>query len=123
MIEKIVERIEAYSLSQSKPVTAIEFGAAELPAPPYVVVKQGRDPSGLEFLIIGHFKPGQQSALRAFMRTTIGQALDGFSATSDSGQYNELKSDFDATPGPIVNTNDDNTISLERSYYMGDRMQ
>ena len=122
MIEKIIERIEAYSLSVSKPVTAVEFGGAELPAPPYVVVKQGRDPTGSEFLIIGHFLPGQQSALRLFMRTTIGQALDGFKATSDSGQYNQLKSDFDAVPGPIINTNDDRTISLERSYYMGDRL-
>ena len=39
MIEKIIERIESYSTSQSMPVTAVEFGVAELPAPPYVVVK------------------------------------------------------------------------------------
>lgn len=124
MIDKIVERIESYSTSQGKPVTAQTFGASELPAPPYVVVKQEADAggAGTAFRIIGHFQPGQQAALRSYMRTTIGQALDDFKATSDSGVYNRLRSDPLSLFGPIRTDNDDNTISLERLYYMGDRL-
>jgi hypothetical protein len=124
MIQKIIERIESYSTSVGQPVTAVEFGGDSLPEAPYVVVKQGADAGGAgsSFLIITHFLPGQQSKLRSFVRTVIGQALDGFKATSSSGVYNELKSDFNALPGPIVATNDDSTISLERLYYMGDRL-
>ncbi len=124
MITKIVERIISYSLSQSMPVNAVEFGGSELPSPPYVVVKQERDAggAGTAFRIITHFKPGQQKALRSYVRKTLGEALDNFSATSDSGNYNELSQDWDSFPGPINNMNDDKTISLERLYYMGDRL-
>lgn len=124
MIEKIVERINTYSSSVSRPVTAVEFGGGELPAPPYVVVKQERDAggAGTAFRIIAHFKPGQQSALRNFIRQTIGEALDDFAATSDAGNYNKLSQDWDSLPGPINTLNDDKTISLERLYYMGDRL-
>jgi hypothetical protein len=124
MITKIVERINAYSASVSKPVTAVEFGGDTLPAPPYVVVKQERDAggAGTAFRIITHFKPGQQAALRSFNRQTIGEALDDFSATNAAGNFNELSQDWDSFPGPIFVGNDDKTISLERLYYMGDRL-
>ena len=124
MIEKIIERIIAYSVSVDKTVSVVEFGGDSLPTPPYVVVKQELDAGGAgsAFRVITHFQPGQQKALRAFNRQTIGEALDGFSATSEAGNYNELKQDPLVLPGPIVNTNDDKTISLERLYYMGDRL-
>ena len=124
MIDKIVERINTYSASIAKQVTAVSFGASSLPEPPYVVVKQERDAggAGTAFRIITHFKPDQQKALRNFVRVDIANALDGFKATSDTGVFNELKEDFNALPGPIINTNSDQTISLERLYYMGDRL-
>lgn len=124
MIERIVEQINSYSASIGKPVTAVEFGGASLPSPPYVVVKQESDigGAGTAFRIICHFSPGQQSALRQFARVEISRALDDFAATSDSGMYNYLKSDPDTLPGPIYTGNDDNTISLERLYFMGDRL-
>ncbi len=124
MITKIIERITAYSLSVNRPVNCVEFGGGELPAPPYVVVKQERDTGGAgsAFRIISHFEPGQQALLRSYNRQTIGEALDGFKATNAAGNYNELKQDWDSLPGPIVATNDDKTISLERLYYMGDRL-
>lgn len=124
MITKIVERITTYSASVSKPVTAVEFGGASLPSPPYVVVRQERDPggAGTAFRVITHFQPGQQAALRSFVRQTLGEALDDFSATNADGNYNKLSQDWDSLPGPIVATNDDGTISLERLYYMGDRL-
>lgn len=124
MIDKIVDQINTYSASVSKPVTAVSFGAASLPAPPYVVVKQEVDAggAGTAFRIITHMQPGQQSALLSFVRTVISGALDDFKATSASGEYNRLRSDHMALPGPIYTGNDDNTISLERLYYMGDRL-
>jgi len=124
MIDKIVSRIETYSASVSKPVDAISFGAATLPAPPYVVVKQEQDAggAGTAFRIITHMQPGQQAALLSFVRAVIGGALDGFRATSASGVYNRLKSDPLELPGPIITGNSDGTISLERLYYMGDRL-
>ena len=124
MIDKIIERINDYSISVSQPVSVVEFGASSLPSPPYVVVRMEADGAGrgTAFRIIAHFQPGQQKALRKYIRGTIGAALDGFSATSDDGNYNELQSDFDAMPSQIVTVNDDKTISSERLYYMGDRL-
>lgn len=124
MIDKIIERITAYSLSVGKPVSCVEFGSGQLPAPPYVVVRQERDQGGAgsAFRITTHFLPGQQKLLRNFNRQIIGEALDGFKATSEAGNYNTLSQDWDSLPGPIVATNDDQTISLERLYYMGDRI-
>jgi hypothetical protein len=122
MIYKIIDKIEAYSLSVSKPVTAVEFGEATLPAPPYVVVKQEPDGGGrgTAFRIIVHFAAGQQKALKSFARLVIGTALDGFAAISSTGMYNKLNHDTNEMIGTIVATNDDQTISTERLYYMGD---
>jgi hypothetical protein len=123
VIEKIVERIISYSASVSKPVSCVEFGVANLPQPPYVVVKQEQDPggAGMQFRIISHFAPGQQSSLRQFNRTTIGQALNDFKATSATGVYNKLNYDWNSYDSRI-SPNDDGTISSERLYYMGDRI-
>lgn len=124
MIEKIIEQITAYSLSVNRPVTCVEFGGGNLPKPPYVVVRQEKDSggAGTAFRITSHFQPGQQALLRSYNRQTIGEALDGFKSVNNSGNYNELKQDWDSLSGPIVATNDDKTISLERLYYMGDRL-
>jgi len=124
MITKIIERITAYSISVSKPVSVVEFGAASLPAAPYVVVRQERDQggAGTAFRITSHFQPGDQAILRAYVRETLADALDDFAATNTNGNYNELSQDWDSFY-TIVTGNDDNTISLERLYYMGDRLQ
>ncbi len=124
MIDKIIDRINSYSISVSQPVNVVEFGGTELPSPPYVVVKMEPDAAGrgTAFRIIAHFQPGQQKYLRKYIRGIIGNALDGFSAASDDGNYNELQVDFDAMPSQIVTVNDDRTISSERLFYMGDRI-
>ena len=121
MLYKIIDRIKAYCTSVSKPVNVVEFGVDKLPAPPYVVVKQEQGINGTDFRIISHFKPGQQKFLRAFNRTTIGQALDDFKATSETGVYNILYSNALGVGGNII-TNSDGTISLERVYNMPDRL-
>ena len=125
MIYKIVAQIVAYSATQLMPVTCKEFGDTTELQPPYVVVKQEADSggAGTAFRIISHFTPGMQKQLRAFNRTIIGQALDNFAATSDTGVYNQLSQDWDAFSGSTIIGNDDGTISLERLYYMGDRLK
>lgn len=122
MIDKIIERIIAYSASVSKPVNCVEFGEADLPEPPYVVVRQEADAAGrgTAFRIIAHMNPGQQKALRDYVRDTIGEALDNFTATDDDGNYQELYTDMDAVPSEIVANNDDKSISQERLYWMAD---
>ena len=122
MIDKIVDRINTYSASVSKPVTAVEFGGGTLPPPPYVVVKQEVDAGGrgTAFRIIAHFEAGKQKDLRDYVRTTIGEALDNFTAIDDDGNYQELYSDMEAVPSEIIANNDDSTISQERIYWMID---
>ena len=119
MITKIIDRITTYAASVSKPVTVVEFGEAEKPAPPYVVVKQEPDIRGTAFRVNTHFQPGQQIALRAFVRGTIGNALDDFKATDSDGNYNTLNAD-EGLPSAIFAGNDDQTISSERLYWMAD---
>ena len=120
MIYKVIDRIIAYSLSVGKPVACVEFGEANLPAPPYVVVREEQNINGTGIRINAHFAPGQQKYLKAFMRTTIGEALNDFGATNSDGNYNRLSSDITQVLGSIVTNNDDGTISLDRLYTMGD---
>lgn len=122
MITQIINRITAYSSSVSKPVNVVGFGVGALPAPPYVVVKQEADPGGrgTAFRIITHFQPGQQIALRGYVRATLAEALDNFGATDSDNNYNVLQSDRGNVPGEIVAVNDDETISLERVYWIPD---
>lgn len=119
MITKIINRITTYSTSVSKPVNVVEFGVGSLPAPPYVVVKQEADIRGTAFRVNTHFQPGQQAALRSFVRGTIGEALDDFNATDDDGNYNVINADK-GLPSAIYSGNDDQTISSERLYWMAD---
>ena len=119
MITKIIDRITTYAASVSQPVTVVEFGEAEKPAPPYVVVKQEPDIRGTAFRVNVHMQPGQQIALRSFVRATIGKALDDFKATDSDGNYNTLNADG-GLPSAIYAGNDDNTISSERLYWMAD---
>lgn len=120
MIYKVMEQIIAYSTSVGKPVKCVEYGIGTPPAPPYVVVREEPNINGTGIRINAHFAPGQQKYLKAFMRTTIGEALNGFGAYSTDGNYNRLQSDITQVLGSIVTNNDDGTISLDRLYYMGD---
>lgn len=119
MILKIIDHITTYAASVSKPVNVVEFGEAKKPAPPYVVVKQEPYIKGTAFRVITHFQPGQQTALRDFVRSTIGTALDDFSATNANGNYNTLNAD-EGLPSAIYAGNDDQTISSERLYWIAD---
>lgn len=116
-----MEQIEAYNATVGQSaVTVVEYGTSTPPSPPYVVVREEPNINGTGIRINAHFKPGQQKYLKAYMRTTIGNALADFRATDDDGNHNRLQSDINTVLGTIVTTNDDGTISLDRLYYMGD---
>lgn len=105
-------------------VQAVRFGDGALPAPPYCVVKQERDAGGrgTAFRIIAHYKPGQQKFLGDYIRATVGTALGGFQVTNAYGNTNKLYSDSQELPVEIDVVNDDGTISMERMYWMPDRL-
>jgi hypothetical protein len=113
-IDDIIDTLDAYLISVDKPCTVVEFGASDVPKTPYVVVKQE---SG-SFRVIGHVAPGQQSALRELVRKDFQDAL--FDISIGSGF--RLMLDPLATPEPIINTNDDGSISQERLFLAADRL-
>ena len=115
-----MDRITTYSASVNQPVTVVEFGTGKPPSVPYVVVREEQNINGTGIRINAHFAPGQQSFLKAYMRTTIGNALNDFKATDSNGNYNRLQSDINTVLSRIVTNNDDGTISLDRLYFMGD---
>jgi len=120
-MNKVIAQIVAYNatVGQSN-VQVIEYGSPTPLAPPYVVVNEEPNIVGTGIRINAHFAPGQQTILKAYMRTTIGNALNDFKAVDSNGNHNRLQSDFKTVLGRIVTNNDDGTISLDRLYYMGD---
>lgn len=85
----------------------VHFGG-DIPAPPYVVIKPGKDPlsRGTAFKIIVHRKKGEIYQLDQDMINIISLLESNF-------LYQD--SDFDPT---VFSGNDDNTISREHNFLM-----
>ena len=116
-IDAVIAQISTYSASISKPVSVVEFGVYSLPSAPYVVVRQE---SGF-FRVTTHFLPGQESALRLYVRKDLSNALED-QTLNDSGSYFRVRVEPENVPDPIINTNDDGTISQERLFSVADRI-
>ena len=116
-IDAVIAQIGNYSTSISKPVSVVEFGVATLPSPPYVVVRQ----EGGAFRVNTHMLPGQESALREYVRKDLYNALYD-QTLNDSGSYFRVSANEDDYPGFIVPQNDDGTISQERLFRVADRI-
>ncbi len=98
-------------------VKAVRFGDRR-PRPPYCVVKRETGTAGQNFRIIAHFLPGQQVFLDTYIRSTVGTILDYKVLTSIDGNVNKITPiDF---PAEVTTSNDDGTISCERTYSMPD---
>ena len=110
-IDAVIAQIGNYSTSISKPVSVIEFGSSSNPSAPYVVVRQ----EGGVFRVNTHFLPGQESALRLYVRKDLQNALYA-KTLDDSGSKFRLFCQPDDLPGLIINSNDDGTISQERLF-------
>ena len=117
MITKIVERLKTGTIKKVVP-----FGVEHLPAPPYIVVKPERDSVGRGRLyrIIVHYLPGQNTFLEDYVINDLSDLLDNFSAESRHGNYNTLLTENDYTD--IVISNDDGTISMERTFLLPTRI-
>ena len=113
MLDKIIDQLKTGTIKN-----VVAFGAASLPAPPYIVVKPEKDIAGRGrgFRIIVHMLPGQQIFLEDYIFTTISQLLNGFAHATRHGNYNQLLNEYDYDD--IVISNDDGTISMERRYLM-----
>ena len=112
MLTKIYARLKTGSV---KNVSV--FGASNLPASPYVVIKQRKDPldRGIIFTINAHFPPDYQIQLEDYVRKELVELLDEFKTTTRNGNYKVLELLEDETQVmPIIN--DDGTISMSRSF-------
>lgn len=114
MIYKVIERLKTGSIKN-----VILFGAASLPAAPFVVVKE--EPakgSGIELRVFAHFKPGQQKFLRSYVRKELLELLDNYEAVSDDGNANVVLTQDSI--GPIIHEEDSGTISAWRLFLIPD---
>lgn len=105
-------------------VKAGAFGDAKLPRVPYVIVKQEQDLAGRgkAYRIIAHFQKGQQTDIEDYIRGTVGGLLNAFSSIDRHGNLNKLYFDSGDVPSDLRISNDDGTISMERVYWMPDRL-
>lgn len=109
MLASVITRLKTGSIKN-----VVRFPATEIPKPRYLVVRLERDPIGRGeiFRIIGHAIPGDDVALRAYMRTELFTLLDGATLTTAAGRTNRLELlEYNPT---IIGVNDDQTISMER---------
>jgi hypothetical protein len=117
MITKIVAQLKT-----GKITNVVPYGVEKLPAPPYVVVKTETDflNRGRLYRIIVHMQPGQHTFLEDYVMNDLSDLLDNFSAESRHGNYNTL-----LTENEYIDTlvsNDDGTISMERSFLLPSRI-
>ena len=110
-IDDLIDHVSAYLTSISKPMTVVEIGAASIPEPPYLVIRQ----EGGNYRFTAHMEPGQQSYLRELVRKDL------FNAVANQ-RINGLRLGTELTdvPGLIIASNDDGTISQERLFRSAD---
>lgn len=113
MIDKIIARLKTGTIKN-----VYEFGTVQTKLAPYIVVKGEKDALGIgeEYRIFVHMPPGQQIALEDYLFNTLSVLLpNGFTVTTRNGNTAELLHTQEWS-GTI--TNDDGTISMERSFLM-----
>ncbi len=110
-IDNLITHLSDYLTGIGKPTTVVEFGEESLPEPPYIVIRQ----EGGDYRFTAHLEPGQQSALREIVRKDLFNAVAN--QRIEGLRLGTAPSD---TPGPIVASNDDGTISQERLFRAAD---
>lgn len=118
MITKIVEQLKTGTIKN-----VVAYGS-NLPTAPYVVVKQENEPlgRGTQFRIIAHFLKGQQIYLEDYIKKEVSELLTDFQATTRNNNLNELWQDEFGQMPELTVSNDDDTISMERVYWMPDKL-
>ena len=115
MTTRIVERLKTGSVKN-----VVQFGIATMPAAPYVVVKPEASGNGRNFLVIAHFKAGQNILLENYIFNEVSTLLKNFVTTDRHGNNVRIKDAEKYTD--IVVENDDSTISMERVFYVPSRL-
>lgn len=115
MLTKIVAKLKTGSIKNVVP-----FGSA-LPAGRYVVVKPESGPNETRrFRIIPHVAQGEQITLENYLFNEVSTLLSGFQSTDRHGNNFKVLDTGEWTD--IVAENDDSTISMERVFYVPQKL-
>lgn len=96
----------------------VQYGAKDLPDPPYVVVRPENSVirPGRSLVVIAHFEPGQQSMLEDYVFNKLSDYLTDFEGVTAEGIRFHVYATQEWTD--IITGNDDGTISMERVFLL-----
>ena len=109
----VVQRLQIGQITNVVP-----YGIAQLPAPPYVVVKTERDAVGRGRLlrVIVHFAADQRKWLEAYVFDELSDLLSDWHGETDDGVHFRVGATQEWTD--VTSGNDDGTISMERVFLL-----
>lgn len=114
MLYKAIEKLKTGSIKN-----VVCYGAAALPATPFVVVVEEPMPGrGTHLRVYAHFKPGQQKFLRTYIRKEALELLDNYEAVSDDGNRNIILTENSVSG--IIEDAEAGTISAWRLFLIPD---
>jgi len=114
MQTKIVAKLKTGSIK-----SVVPFGP-KAPAAPYVVVKEEKAPGNMaRFRIIPHMAPTavNVTAIEDYTLSELSTLLSDFEADDRDGNHFKLEEPDEKEWVGIGAVSDDNTISMERSFY------
>jgi len=114
LLPKVVARLKTGSIKNVVP-----FGS-DLPAAPYVVVKPESGPVGRLLRIIAHRAQGEQLKLEDYVFGELSTLLSGFESTDRHGNLFKVRSTEEWID--VAAVSDDSTISMERVFYVPQRL-
>lgn len=116
MITKIVEQLKTGSIKNVFP-----FGyLTDMPEPPYIIVKPEAVQDLRNFRIFVHYPPGHITDIEDYIFNELSDLLKNFQAVDRHG--NTVKVFDNESYTDLVTDNDDNTISMERTFYIPFRL-
>lgn len=117
MIDAIVARLQTSATIPN----AVKFGPWEAPpSPPYVCVKPEIHPAGRGIRIIAHTTAEESSILDDYIFNEVSEILKDYEFTDTNGNNLVVKDAEEYTE--VMADNDDNTISMERLFYVPSRL-
>ncbi len=111
IIPEVVKQLQTGTVQN-----VVRYGAAKLPAPPYLVVRSEAQSTGRALRIIGHWLPDQQQWLEQYMFDELSDLLSDFVGKTEDGVQFRVQQTQEWTD--IVTGNDDGTISMERVFLL-----
>ena len=115
MIDAIVARLNTGTIS-----SVVRFGVSTLPSPPYVCVKPEIHPGGRGVRVIAHTGIDEANILDDYIFNEVSTLLKDYEFTDSNGNSLVVKDADEYTE--VMADNDDNTISMERLFYVPSRL-